>query len=90
MINIQRQHGDLPSDLLRRLEATDDMQGLRDLLTEALLNGVALSIAYEGVAELDPRLHLSAVQRSRVRQVKEYGYRVRLLDHRDQPAKEHA
>jgi len=85
-----RNPGGLPSDFLRRLDETDDMQGLRDLLTEALLNRVGLSIAREGDANLDPRLHLSAVQRARIRQVKAFGYRVRLLDRREHPVEEHA
>jgi hypothetical protein len=84
-----RCHG-LPPDFLRRLDETDDLQGLRDLLTEALLNGVGLSIARDGDAHLDPRLRLSAVQRSRIRQVKAFGYRVRLLDRREHPVEEHA
>ncbi len=84
-----RCHG-LPPAFMHQLDTANDVQELRDLLTEALLNGVGLSIAREGDANLDPRLHLSAVQRSRIRQVKAFGYRVRLLDRREHPVEEHA
>lgn len=86
-ISDPRPPGSLPPDFLRRLDSTNDVQVLRDLVTEALLHGAGLCIAREGEADLDSRLRLTAMQRRRIRQVQAFGYRVKLIDGSSTPTK---
>lgn len=73
-----RRLGSLRSDFRRSIVAADELQDLRDLLTDAMLHSAGLAIARDGEPELDPRIFLTATQRSVIRKVQEFGYRVKL------------